>query len=790
VEQQKSNNNQFIDLKSIYDLFVKNWYIFAISLFITLSAAVVFNKIAAPVYRASASLLFKQEDSRRMDPGEFLQGFQLMREELDFNNEILVLQSVPLIKEVIRQLNFNVSYYVKQDYIPKEIYFVIQEVYTGSPYLVVPDLNHPQPVGVRFFIQILNDEEFYIHIEEKEVDVYDFRSEKVLYAANNLKISNVHRFGEDIKGEYYSFKVLLKSNYSDQYSGEDLYFSFNNISALANSYREALLVEPVNTEVSVVRVSFDGPNIPQAIDFVKKLTEEYLRQNLEEKNHLAFTTIEYIDRQLEEITDSLAYTEQELQDFRRNFQVMNIAQKAERTYDQLQQLENERASQQAQLRLYTEMEMYFEINKDSTDLLAPSALGINDPNLSNLIQELTTLNAEKYTMLENNQERSPRLASINSRIENLKNTISENIRYSISTANVQLTDLGNRIRSYQYEVNQLPQTQRRLLGIERKFNINNEVYTFLLEKRAEAQIARASNLPDSEILEPAQYSGKVFPKSTRNYLLAIIVGLFLPIAFIEGRRALSKKITSREDLEDILNLPIPGKIIHSNLKSSLAIIDHPSSQVADAFRALRTNLVYHLKEDNETKVILVSSTMQGDGKSYIALNLASAFAINHKKTILLGFDLRKPSEIYEDLNLEDLLGLSSYLNGNSALEDIIVKTEIDHLDVIAAGTIPPNPLELISSYRTDELFYQLKELYDFIIVDSPPVGIIPDTLGLLNHSDLNLVVVRHNYTLKKLVHNAFKELKQLDIQNLMLIYNDERLTKEDRSYKYYSYGKK
>jgi len=189
VEHNKpTNDNQSIDVKSIFELILKNWHLFIISLVITLSIAFLFNRLAAPIYRVNSTLLFKHEDNRRMDQTEFLEGFQLLREELDFNNEILVLQSLPMLKDVVRKLNLNVSYFVKNDYIPKEIYFVMQEIYKSSPFLVIPDVNHPQPVGVKFFIQILNDEEFFIAIDEEEVDIYDFRNEEVIYIANKFTI--------------------------------------------------------------------------------------------------------------------------------------------------------------------------------------------------------------------------------------------------------------------------------------------------------------------------------------------------------------------------------------------------------------------------------------------------------------------------------------------------------------------------------------------------------------------------------------------------------------------------
>jgi len=786
VENKKSDSqNLNIDVGAIVKLVLKNWYLFGIVLFIALLSAFLFNKFAAPVFQVGSSVLFKKENNRSVEPSGFLEGFQLFREEKDFQNEIQVMQSTPLILEVIRNLNFNVSYFVKEDYLPKKFLFTIKEIYNSSPFVVIFDENKPQPVGTKFYVNLLNEEEFVISLNSEEVDIYDYRTERVLYTIPKLSLAERHKYGEEIKGNYFSFKVLLNSNYEKkEFEGKDLYFLFNNISNLTGQLKNSLLVEPINEDVTVARVLFEGPNIAKAIDFVNGLNNEYLQQNLDKKNYLAFSTIEYIDRQLENITDSLSYTEQELQNFRRNYEVMDISDKANRIYTQQQLLDNEKAELLTRLTLYQQMDSYFELNKDSSDLLAPSAMGIDDTNLNGLIQELTTFNSEKNTLIKNNQGRSPRIQALNIQIDNLKKTISENIKYIIHTSEVQLNDINNRLRQLQYEINRLPQTQRRLLGIERKFNLNNAIYTFLLEKRAEAQIAEASNLPDSDIIEPAQVITQVYPKKTRNYLLAFIAGVFFPALFLQIKKSLNRKITDKQELEKISPIPVAGRIIHNQEDSNVVFIKNPSAPISDSFRALKTNIDFYFQSEEST-TILVTSGMAQDGKSFSALNLASVYARNNFKTALLGFDLRKPSSIYEEFNIENLVGLSSYLTNRAKLDDIIINTSIENLDIIQAGEIPPNPLELITSFKTGTLISELKHFYDILIIDSPPVGFLPDALLLMKYADLILFIVRHNFTYKKIIIDSLHELEQKKINNLFLVYNDERIDKMERKYGYY-----
>jgi len=789
MEKSKSGRqDHFVDIQEIVNLFIKNRYLFLISLFVALFIAFLVNTLTIPRYRASTSILFKDKTNQRTASTEFLAGQTYFDENMDFNNELLLLQSTSLIKEVIRNNNFHVSYYAKEDMLPLELLPSMTETYKNSPFTVIFDENQGQPVNVLFYISIRNEEEFFITAEESEVDIYDYRNEKVLYKVNSMSFSGIYRFGEEIKGDHFSFRVLLNSKYeSSLYDGKDLYFSFNNITQLAGLFRSAMKVEPKDLNTTIAEISFESSNVSLAIDFLNGLTREYLQKNLDKKNHLAMSTIQYIDAQLAEITDSLAYTEESLQRFRRDYEVMDIGEKGTRLYQQLQLLQTEKTELERRARYYQHLEDYFVVNKNSHNLLAPSSMGIDDPNLNSMIKELTTYNSEKNALIQSNQARSPRIQTLDILIENLKATISENINYNITTARLQLEDLNSRIQQLQYEINSLPQTQRQLLGIERRFRLNDAVYTYLLEKRAEAQIASASNLPDSEIMEDARFAGQVKPKKTQNYLLAVICGLFFPVVFVQTRKALNTKIVDRLELEKATGLYLAGRIYHYRNASSLVFIGKTDERIADNFRSLRTSVEFFAGDRNK-KVFLVTSSMSREGKSFISLNLGSAFAKNGRKTIVLGFDLRKPSMLYKELSEETFLGLSSYLISEARLEDILIQTPVENLSLITSGVIPPNPLELISSDRTAGLIEILRETFDCIIIDSPPVGFIPDAFVLMKYSDVNLIVVRNDFTRKKIFMESLREIRQKNIDNLYLIYNDDKVPKADFKYTYLYYS--
>lgn len=330
--------------------------------------------------------------------------------------------------------------------------------------------------------------------------------------------------------------------------------------------------------------------------------------------------------------------------------------------------------------------------------------------------------------------------------------------------------------------------------MEREFKLNDAIYTFLLQKRAEAQIASASNTPDYELIDEAKYfqAGLISPRTKMNYIIAIFIGFIIPFIIILIRDFLNNKIRDIQEIETISSLPIIGQVFHNNTKSNAIIRDYPKSPLADSFRAIRTNLQFFSKGVDKM-VILMTSSGSGEGKSFCSVNLASVYALLGKKTLLLGFDLRRPA-LYTDLNLKNETGITSYLIKNSKLNDIIQRTEIENLDFIAAGPIPPNPVELIASENTKYFFSELKNKYEYIIIDSAPVGAVTDSFLLFKYADINVFTIRHNYTIKEALKNNLKNIEDKNIGNISLLINDIKINKPGYGYtyqsKYYTDGKK
>ncbi|MFO7977656.1 MAG: polysaccharide biosynthesis tyrosine autokinase, partial [Bacteroidales bacterium] len=413
----------------------------------------------------------------------------------------------------------------------------------------------------------------------------------------------------------------------------------------------------------------------------------------------------------------------------------------------------------------------FAENKDSSQIMAPSSMGLNDPMLNNLIQELTALNAEKQRIISQNQLKNPRLTTLNNSIDNLKDVIAENIRFSLQTTRREIQDLNASISNLNAEFSSLPQTQRELLGIERRFKLNDATYTSLLEKRLQAQIIKASKLPDAKVIEPPIYMGISSPKRSIILILALMAGIGIPSLIILLKKLIDNRIATKEDVEMISPVPVIASIPNNRNSEENVVMNFPRTPLAEAFHSLRSNVVYYLHGENK-KVILVTSSMPDEGKSFSSINLAASFALASSKTVLVEFDLRNPGKFAEVFGEPARHGISSYLINKASLEDIVQPTKQPNLDVVFAGQVPPNPVELISGSRTPQLMQELKEKYDFVIVDTPPFGLLTDSFLLMNYSDLNLFISRIGVTRKNILSANLREAEQKKINKLYVVVND------------------
>ena len=769
IEPQKKRPQQqeeVIDLRKLFFKLLSYWHFFALALVVTLLCAWLYNRYSPTKYRVTSTLLIEEDKkSGAIGTDQLLKGFGLKSGMQNLDNQIQILSSWSLIGRTLDSLPFGTEYYYSER-IKKAA------LYPKHPITVIQDPIATLPFDIEFKFRYLGNNKFTLDAESKKKP-YALHKEATI--------------GEKTEVEGGSFWVECDNfKWFTDNMETDIYFMSHSRSGLQENFRNRLKVAPATKEATIVTLSLEGNNKEMDIDFLNKLAGIFLNYNLDKKNIEAVRTIEFIDKQLVGITDSLAITEENLQKFRSKKMVMNLSAQGQVIIDQAMKLENDKARLVIESNYYIYLAEYLSKDNIGEVPIAPATMGITDPGLSRLVMDLAEVQGQYYS--KSLGDKNPMQGQLAQRLKNTKDALKETLNGVKRANELAMRENRDQIVTVNSKAAALPVTERELLGIERKFKLNDVLYTFLLEKKSEAQIQKASNTPDNEIIDPAR-PGKdpVSPKTTLSYLLAIMTGFGFPFLWIMIADTLNYRVRDEEDIIKITVMPIAGHVPHSRLKSPNVVFEEPYSHTTEAFRSLRSRMQFFTKEI-KSPVILITSSMPEEGKTFTSINLASVYSIMGKKTVLVGFDLRRP-RIYTDFGIGNEQGVSTWLIGRDNLEDIIKTTTHENLSIIPAGPVPPNPSELTSSAKTDELLNLLKERFDCIIIDSPPIGTVSDTFYLAALADTCLIIVRLNKTTKEMIERTVNDLKISDIKSSSLVIND--IGSEGRGYGYggkYGYG--
>jgi capsular exopolysaccharide synthesis family protein len=751
--------------------------------------AYINNKITPSVYQNSTVLLFSGSNSEFVFDGEkSMQGINRRFSAHELENEMGILQSYPLVKQALQQLDFDISYYFETNLIPKYThhkspFIITRELYRDCPFTVIFDREKVQPLGLPFSIEFLPENKFRIRASGTNLILYSFLTEEEISYGNAVNLDAIYEFGENISSQNFHFKIMLNENFAnDQYKSGRLYFQFNHTNYQTLEYLSSLNVWPNSMNSTLVSVALTGKNKIKITDFLNTFTEVYLERNLERKNRMAVNTVNFIERQIKDISDSLQYTEGQLQDFRTSHKVMDLSFQGQKIYDQLMTLENSKAQLLMQEQYYNYIKEYLTNNQDASDLAAPSSMGVEDRVLSELISKFILKTAERDNLKNKSNKQSIFLGGIEREIKNLRKTILENVSYNLSTTQMSINDINNRSASMSAQIARLPQTERQLFGIKRKFNLTDAIYTFLLEKLAEAQISQAAHTPDCEVIDPARYitASPIAPKRNQAYIIAIFLGLIVPFIYILIKDALNDKVTNRKDIDRHGNLPLIGQVLHNDHKDKLVLANYPDSIISGSIRAVCT-YIQLLYEPGNNQIVLITSSLNNEGRKLISANIATAYAQLGKRTVLMSFNINDPS-LYEILHMDNSVGLGNYIANKATLDDIIQTTSIENLDFISSGQMIKSSLKLISSGKTISLITKLKEIYDQIIIDTSPIGLITDTFLLMKQADVNILVARENHTKKSVFSSVVHNVKANKIDNVSVLLNDVKPSRNPYEY--------
>lgn len=758
-------------------------YLYMALIVLCLLAAFLYNHFSGKVYEATASLSpIEDKTSTILSTNEFFAGLRSLESLNNIENDITNLSSFELVYKTVNSMNLEVSYFSEF----KKIFTQTTELYGNTPFTVTIDKSHIQPIDANFSVSILDDASYRLSLSQKNVSFYNYVDNLIVSENNAVEFDTICRFNDLVSNKFFRFSIALNKNFPRQDQTEySYYFKLNHLDLLSKQYLKKLEIEKASPLASIINVRFAENNLDKTITFLNRYLNTFLDENLTKKNNMAAKTVSFIDSQISDISDSLVISESQLRNYRSANQVMDLSFQGQRVFDQMQEIENERANLQIQERYYNYVINYLKLNDDISGLSPPSSMNVSDPIINQLISNLNELTAQRSSLLAgSNPQKNIFIKQLDERINFQRQIILENFTNNLNTLTLSLNELDYRQNKLSREASSLPRTEMNMVSMQRKFDLNDEIYTFLLQKRSEAQISLASTRPDYEIVEPARTitSKIIAPRKSVNYTLALFLGLLLPTLYLIIRDFFDDKIRSINDAEYMLHRSVMSVIYSNNLKSEAVVAEYPKSAISESFRNLRSTLF--LKSDHEkSKVILITSSQPQDGKSFVSLNLASSIASVGYKTILVDCDLRRPT-LHIKLKEDNSRGLSNYMIKKASIEDIIRSTAIPNLDFISAGPVIPNPSELMESGVLDHLINQLKTQYDYIVIDTTPVGIVADAILMMKYASKVLMVIRNNYTRKDVFANVLSNLKANKLTNFDIIYNDLNLHKS--SYRHYS----
>jgi capsular exopolysaccharide synthesis family protein len=754
-----------INFKRVADRVIRLWYVIVISVLVALAIAYIINRYTHRIYPIRASIIIKENEENA--GAKFLYNNELLNPYRNFLNEIYIMRSYPLLQEVMESLGFEVSMYREGE---------IQTVEFYNPEFPVKFhvLHKRAGVGTSMYFRIKDEQTFSLQYVSQEKE--HGKAFPSLAFNDTLQING--------------FKMLVERKGTiKQYIGQTFIIRFNDPVLLAKSYSARLNANWAAAGASVVNLEITGHVPRKEIDFLNKFIERYQFYDIEKKNTAATMALKFLDQQLLVIGDSLNEYENQVEAFKQKNVITSLEEETNRLYMKIKEFETQKFQ-------YNLLDNYYKyitelLKRNSYDgIFTPSSVGITDNIVSglvtSLISEQTQVNLYKSNAIEGAERlaENPVLQSKLKRIEFIKNDILKTIDNSRATRKINIDFINDQIKLVEAQLTKLPSTQRELIDIRRNYSLKESLYVFLLQKRTEAGLSRASTTSDIMLVNPPMAGGPIAPKVAQNYGIAAASGLLLPLLIFMMMELLNDKIQSREDIEKITSVPVIGGIGHNASVDQLVVHARPKSAMSESFRALRSNLNY-FTANKDHLVFMVTSSVPGEGKSFTTLNLASVIAMAGKKTLIMGADLRRP-KLFDDLGLNNDVGLSQYLSGMASQEQIIQKTKIDDLYLISGGPMPPNPSELLIRRAIDILMQDLRGKFDFIIIDTPPLSFVADAFVISKYVDHSIYVVRQNFT-PNVALQTLEEFYQIGkLSNISVLFND--LSKSGFGYGYGGYG--
>ena len=711
--------------------FMHYWYLFVIALAIALGMAMLKNRRWIPTYYSQGTIVIKESSPYgNSASSSLMQGFSVDAGYKNVNNQMIMLGSYDLMSRVVDSLPFLNVEYITQGR------FKTRQLYRNTPIVIEYTRLHPRAYEMMFLIT--SNEDGTMHISSSDESM-------------PLEL-DVH-FGEPVSCPLFDIKVWPTEMLT---SSTRVFFRFRTHESLVTEFMGRLQLSFVRDGSTVLALSLVSETPQRDCEFLDKLVDIYLLQNLEQKNKVAENSIRFINEQLENLQASLQVSEGAITDFRQENKFVDVNSYAGQLMGRISEYEQQAMELRLRETYFDYLIKYIHDNIEKDAVIAPTTMGVKEPVLVGLVQQLNDLRIKRGELTQKNVY----YAKYTKDIENVKLALEEVVTSMRASLEIEKTDLNNRYKDVEKSIRQLPEKELQMVAIERNYRIDENYYTFFRQKRAEAEIQKASNTPDNSVMDRARttavMNANAKSKTTTIYL---VIGLLIPFILIIISELLNNKIRSPKDVVKLRKFRLIGTLRHAKNQNPTLVRASPRSSYAEMLRSIRTRMEFVLKR-KEKMVICISSTESGDGKTFLATNLAALYGLTGKKTLLVDLDLRKPN-IHTKLGLENGVGLSNYLVGECELNDAMVKDTPFGFDLLRAGTIPPNPGELIHSDKLTQMMSDLREQYDFVVIDTSPIGLVPDAYAVIEQCDLCLYVIRCMETNKSFCKQTLDQMKEV-----------------------------
>lgn len=761
------------------------WKWFVLSLLITFTIAYQVNIRKEKIYSMETLISVKEESNPLFTSNTSLV-FNWGGTSDQVQTISTTLQSRSHNELVVDKLQYYISYLAQGKY-------NLVDAYGAVPFYVDIDKNKGQLAGTLIGIRFLSENEYQIRIPFAGNSVSLITYSDNSYSNTAVAVGDFvkrYKVGERVSLPFLNWKLQIKDN-PGLYKGNEYFVQFNDFDGTVSGYR-GVNVRSDDKGGSIITLGMVGTNKARMVEYLNATVKMLIKRQLDSKNQFATNTIRFIDSTLVAMESQLKETTNELKSFRSSKNIYDIEEGGSKFSGQILEFDVKKDEITRKMAYYNSLKAYLKNSVDYSKLPAPSVAGIDDPNVVMNVSKLISLSTQRSEMAY--AVKSEKIfRDFDNQMEAVKKVLLENIATAKTALQYDLALVNNKIDEAENTMKQLPEDQQELIKIKRKYDLSDNIYSTFLQKRSEADIVKAANLSDIHFIDPAKDigGGLVGPKTSVNYVLALFLGLLIPLLFVFGIFFINNSIQNTEDISKLTQIPLIGVIGLSNEKSDLAVYEKPKSALSESFRAIRSSLQFLYKQQklDGAKTLMITSSVSGEGKTFCSLNIATVFALSEKRTVILGLDLRKP-KLFDEFNLTNEVGVVNYLIKQKTVDEIINHTHIPFLDVIISGPIPPNPAEMIMSDGMKDLIEELKHKYDYIILDTPPVGLVSDALELAQYCDVTLYIVRQNFTKKEMITLLNNRIKRGELNNTSIILNGfQNKAKYGAGYGYgYGYG--